>query len=420
MATVTANGARPVHVGYDHDPWSDEVTFEDFLLHLPQTAEELHPGYRDPEFDLAIKDRHVTFAQLARAHGSREETRLAVPVVNATLVYRKSWHMRHHSFVLYHAALRSHFTRTDGWVVKEAFLSLPTPCLAILTSKGEIRTHGGPLERPEVFGLPERAVLFNCLQLARDARLTLRSGPGLIACMDYIFTIVVLVLNLLASDANTPQGANQERAATQTDLVPFLQGRYEDARRVFAEAAARDAQRMYLIGSLLGIFPIAVIVGLLALLANTPNNAWRVFDTNDIVIPATALIAGAVGAIISVFQRLASGTLTVRNDGDRGLIRFLGSFRPVVGAIFGVLIFVLVRAKLMPFIAKPDGSSDLYFFLSLAFVAGFSERFAQDILARTTQGLTNEDRKPRARSASPPGASVGVPLSSLTTIYAGK
>jgi hypothetical protein len=53
----------------------------------------------------------------------------------------------------------------------------------------------------------------------------------------------------------------------------------------------------------------------------------------------------------------------------------LGSFRLLLGGIFGVLLYALVRSKILQ-ITPPTGSQAYYFFAVLAFLAGFNERWA--------------------------------------------
>ena len=55
----------------------------------------------------------------------------------------------------------------------------------------------------------------------------------------------------------------------------------------------------------------------------------------------------------------------------------------MVGAAFALFVFAVLRSGLIP--VTINEGTDRYFFLALSFVAGFSERFAKDIV-RTTEG----------------------------------
>ena len=66
---------------------------------------------------------------------------------------------------------------------------------------------------------------------------------------------------------------------------------------------------------------------------------------------------------------------------------------PVVGAIFGVALFVLIASTLLP-VEPPSGSDDTYVYVAVAFLAGFSERFAQDMFVRTGRAVLEPQRDP--------------------------
>jgi hypothetical protein len=62
-----------------------------------------------------------------------------------------------------------------------------------------------------------------------------------------------------------------------------------------------------------------------------------------------------------------------------------GVLRPLVGCVFGWALYALVAGGLASYIQIPDDADTrTLFFSSLAFIAGFSERFAQDVIVRTT------------------------------------
>jgi hypothetical protein len=107
---------------------------------------------------------------------------------------------------------------------------------------------------------------------------------------------------------------------------------------------------------------------------------------------ALALVFGAAGALISVVQRMSSNSLNVRYDLGAAYTRLLGGFRPVLGAFAGVLVWLLVQAKI---IANPTGSD--FFLAAIAFALGIAERSLGDvvtesgILARLTPGKPSTD-----------------------------
>ncbi|MFL5312924.1 MAG: hypothetical protein ACJ79H_21025 [Myxococcales bacterium] len=81
---------------------------------------------------------------------------------------------------------------------------------------------------------------------------------------------------------------------------------------------------------------------------------------------------GAFGAVTSIMVRLRSFDSVHAPP----LTLFLtGLFKPLIGALFAAFALVLVEARL---INLPEPTL-VYFAMALAFVAGFSERFGQDL-----------------------------------------
>jgi hypothetical protein len=113
-----------------------------------------------------------------------------------------------------------------------------------------------------------------------------------------------------------------------------------------------------------------------------------------------ALIAGAIGAVVSVVQRINSGSFELDYDVGGPYIFFLGGLRPLIGGAFAVVIsFALDGGLLHAPVAAGEGSHQRRLaLLVISFLAGFSERFAQDTLTAAV---------PEARSgpASTPAAS---------------
>ena len=112
----------------------------------------------------------------------------------------------------------------------------------------------------------------------------------------------------------------------------------------------------------------------------------------------TCLVSGAVGAILSVMTRTTNRErVRVRLDQGRFVVFLSGGFRLIIGAVFGAAMFVLVSGGLLP-IAVPDSPDQVkLFFAGLAFLAGFSERWAQDTIVRTLPGAADRNAVEPAR-----------------------
>ena len=97
---------------------------------------------------------------------------------------------------------------------------------------------------------------------------------------------------------------------------------------------------------------------------------------------AGCILGGALGAVFSVLSRMHSGRLELAADAGRRMLQILGVVRPVVGAVAGVALFLIIDGEALDVFSQPDSSARAWsFYAGLAFVAGFSERWFQDMLA---------------------------------------
>src|SRR5207249_284895 len=98
---------------------------------------------------------------------------------------------------------------------------------------------------------------------------------------------------------------------------------------------------------------------------------------------------GAIGALVSVMTRMASASgrsFTIDYEVGRRAIRRLGSFRPFIGAIFALVLYFALRGNLLQ--VKPaSGQATIYYYAALAFLAGFSERWAKVVLGSAERVL---------------------------------
>jgi hypothetical protein len=85
-------------------------------------------------------------------------------------------------------------------------------------------------------------------------------------------------------------------------------------------------------------------------------------------------------------QRINSGQFDLSYDVGRPHVAFLGGLRPVLGAAFGLVLYFAVTSGLVAiFDITETGTERLFGFLVVAFLAGFSERWAEDTLTALGQ-----------------------------------
>lgn len=176
----------------------------------------------------------------------------------------------------------------------------------------------------------------------------------------------------------------------------------------YEQAASREAQIVYLGGMLMGVLALcalAVPVGLLLAGTEVPV---------DLTIFFGCVIAGALGALISVVTRMSADKFHVRHEVGRGYVQRVAAFRPFIGSVFGLLVYFALAGDVITGINVPaamDEGKRFAFFLVFAFAAGFSERMVKEVL-RTTGG--DEEKRPPAAAAAP-GATSPAPRSADAT-----
>ena len=172
--------------------------------------------------------------------------------------------------------------------------------------------------------------------------------------------------------------SDEHRGPLHKEVVMAEQREIAALRAYYRDAANGDAQLVYFVGMTVGI----------ALLALS-YLAARGLDLIDEQAIIGSIVAGALGAIVSVIARINSGTFALDFDVARGYTLFLGGLRPFLGAVFGLLsYFMLTSGFVQAFELPASGTVKRFYFLSvIAFAAGFSERWAQDTL---TGGLTGK------------------------------
>jgi hypothetical protein len=162
----------------------------------------------------------------------------------------------------------------------------------------------------------------------------------------------------------------------------------------YEQAASREAQIVYLGGMLMGVLALcalAVPVGLLLRGTDVPVDLTTFFG---------CVIAGALGALISVVTRMSADKFHVRHEVGRGYVQRVAAFRPFIGSVFGLLVYFALAGDVISGINVPtDEQKKFAFFLVFAFAAGFSERMVKEVLRSTSR---DEEQKPAAQPATSP------------------
>jgi hypothetical protein len=140
--------------------------------------------------------------------------------------------------------------------------------------------------------------------------------------------------------------------------------------RSYYDRAGQKAVRIFYVGGMLAglaLLGIALLV------------LWS-GGSGDHVLAAVAM--GGVGAVVSVLSRMANRDSRFHLDHEVGQkeARRLGAFRPFIGATFGAVLYLAIASDLVSLGALTPKERTLPFYAVVAFLAGFSERWAKVVL----------------------------------------
>jgi hypothetical protein len=310
---------------------STTVAHEDAAPHAPTFSELVYAhfdwwrGLRDGGAEAgAAAAYHGTLAGFERRHGEIVSAFWCTHVESAVaLTYRKP-------SLLPWASAVSEFHRESDWATQNS---------------------------PDI-----ACELHRCDELAVRAR-TVLTGVRRLICMQLVMASAAHLLSLVDARATHADAAKNAHALEREREAL---GRAEDYYR---EAANGQAQIVYFVG--MAAVAIAIAVAAATWLAI----AWAG--------PVAALVAGALGGVVSVIQRINAGKFTLDYDVGRPYALFLGGLRPLIGGAFALAIsFAFTGGLLHLPIAAAESTTDRRLaLLVVGFLAGFSERWAQDTLA---------------------------------------
>ena len=337
-----------------------------------------------PELVGAIRNGHPRFAHIALAsYLARSEE---VSAKERSVLRREFAHMF------------DRFERTNGRIVRW-YMSREVFAAAVLTDRDDITVTLGRQLRPGSEQLVD--LLRRCQQVAYSSwhRLTPFDRRQ---CQNMIFSVIEEALRLLDSKEKVESGG----------CLRALTKRLNEAEEFMLRCATRRAQGKYLKGMLGGTLITGALVGAVALVLIDGDDLTRL--AGQLLLVATA---GAVGAVVSVLWRMTSGSFrmnlpTLSHEMKGTDVRLMAALRPVIGLVFALAMIVLVMGAVIP-VDKQSGETQTALFAGIGFLAGFSERLAQDMFVRSGQGMTgvmsdSPSAGPSAGLSPAPGAQVDV------------
>jgi hypothetical protein len=277
------------------------------------------------------------------------------------------------------------FQSAEGEIL-EAYWCVRQPSAVALTEKPQSRgewlfgEHRIRLHRLSNWLMPRTAqkldfLLHDCDELAIRSEEILRGTPKRIALRS-IYEVESGVLAFLERTGGRP-------SATEVDeFVVDAKDGMRTARECYSIAADKVARMVYVTGLFAGIaamLPVAMLAGLGLWLFGAMH-----FNGAGTQAFFACLTAGAVGAFVSVLSRMSSPTkFELDPEVGRRAIFYLGAYRPLVGSIFGLALYCLLKGSLL----QVESGKEFATFVVAAFLGGFSERFVKVMLNSAEQTI---------------------------------
>jgi hypothetical protein len=311
---------------------------------------------------------HVTQAWLGSRHAGDSEIRQKLADLLPKLV---------EAFTKHRGAIqRHHFYRHigAGVALTDVHLSLRRPTLGHRW-RPAIHVESVSSEEP-----PPRArhLILGALDLHNRALLHLARPPRRVLILR-LYNIVEAVLNHLDVARRDSNQADKEQ-------YDSLERELEQAKEYYQGSVQRGAQLIYFTGTVAALVPCLAATLYLVI----PGLELFVL-TEDEELLAASTLAGAAGAAVSVMTRLTGEKglhLVGLEEASHLLLFTFGALRLLIGATFGALVFLFIFSTLLDIrVPADDPTVRLYFLIVLGFIAGFSERFAQDALAGAQSAL---------------------------------
>jgi hypothetical protein len=211
-----------------------------------------------------------------------------------------------------------------------------------------------------------RELLFRGLDLHQRAIEFLPPRTGRVV-VERVASTLTSLLGIL--DAEQARHGELSQFSSRASEIEMLGSQLDEADSYYSERVNVARQAEYVAGmavGMLGVAVVATIIGFAADVHILKNRAW------------VAALGGALGAVVSVLQRVTAGRLSLTDEAPRAVVGPLGALRPLIGAVFGLVIYVMLSGGLLGI--QLSGDNVVASYAVIGFLAGFAERFAQDVM----------------------------------------
>jgi hypothetical protein len=268
------------------------------------------------------------------------------------------------AYVQIYPLVRATFEKAHGQIVS-VYLSDQIQAYAAITRPiGRQRRLRGPRRWPDfhftydLATAPIAGHLFSRItQLGFDAkRIVPRTRLG--ECLDQLYSTTTDLMGIIEAHGHTDRNLEQAKIAIAQRDLDQVELRYMQV----------TARLLYFAGVFTGT--AAAVLGAL----------WIGVNAGLDSIGVSAVMFAAVGALLSVVQKMADDTLTVRYVVGQFYLWILGFVRPIIGAFAGLLLLLALTAGVIPL--SVSGQAGKAYILLLGFAIGFAERSIPDVFSR--------------------------------------
>ena len=346
--------ARPTGKGFE----ARVGKFTDSLSHaqkekwdrIAATAPTSFDLQRNPAIAKAIKRGEAEFALLAEARlyqqrRFNEDANNPRRAEEERLTYER----------LYPAVLEA-FEKKHGRIIEQYWCA--NFAAGLVRTTGGFRLHfDGNL--PE----PAEVITNRCKDLAQKAREFLTGQELEYVILDFynLLTQWLFLVDEMGA-VKVPDEVWAKKRESYESRITTIELRVE-------QRMSRRGQRWYVGGTLIGLVALSVVLGVLAIFV---SGHWKFL--------LEGAIFGAAGAIASVLIRMNRGALQVDASQGRPLVYIAAMVKPLTGVLFGAAVCAMALSKHFA-IDVPNGTDARFYFLAvLGFAAGFSERWAPNLL----------------------------------------
>jgi len=189
---------------------------------------------------------------------------------------------------------------------------------------------------------------------------------------------------------------------SRAELTRFAARERQELNRIedYYHRAGEKRARLRYVEGMLGFGVLLLLI--LAVLTALVLAVFDVFDVHDPKIREfyASAVAGGLGAVISVLMRMSGrGEFAIDHELGRFGVLLVGAYRPVIGSVSGIIVYFLVQTTFFP---VTDSTRTLPFYVVVAFLAGFSERWTRMVLSGAMRTIGEGEADPHAAPPAPP------------------